>query len=810
MRVPLRWLREFVDISLSADDLAAQLTVAGVEIAGVSHVGADWDRVVIGYVESIERHPNADHLFVAKVRTSGDPLTLVTAAPNLKAGDVVPVILAGGRLTPDLVLQERNFRGIRSQGMMCSGEELGVSSDKDNIYTLEASAPIGADLRSFLADDVLDVDMKPNRPDCLGILGIAREVAALTGAPLRAPDLAAPTGSRPVTDYIKIFIDDPDLCPRYTAAYLEGVTVGPSPQWMQRRLQQCGMRPINNLVDVTNYVMFELGQPMHAFDADRLAEATVRVRRARTGERLTTIDGVEREMPANALLIADSARPIGVAGIMGGLDSEISDQTTRIVLESATFDGPNIRRTARDLRLASEASKRFDKGLDVELPSLASYRAIGLMADLAGGTSADGIIDLRAAPPTQRTIHFTGADIAGLIGRSYANELVTDILTRLGFDLQQTDGHFEATVPSWRGDVEGKADIAEEVARIAGYDSIPTVLPSGRLPAPVEEPPLKWAEIVRTALAAAGLQEMINYSLVDPYSVGKLDANAPFPDIPVDAYTIALTNPMSVDRSRLRSTLLPSALATIGTNLRYQPRVWVFELSKVFFPPLDPLPTEKRRLVIAMAGPREPAGWASQSEPTDFYDCKAAVEAAFQAVRAQSPVFEQAGQLLQRASWLHPTRGAAIRTASGDPVGFVGQVHPRVAERFDIENVEVYAAELDFDVLISLAHDEVTLHPVPRFPAVERDLAIVLDESIAHAQVHNAIQAAGGPLLEALSLFDLYQGAPIPPGKRSLAFSLIFRSPERTLAEEEVVAAMDAIQANLTAQFGAYIRGASS
>lgn len=805
MKVPLRWLKEFVDSSLTGDELASRLTAAGIEVAGVERIGHHWERIVIGRVERVERHPNADHLFVAEVHAGGDPLTLVTAAPNLKAGDVVPVILAGGRLAPDLVLQERNFRGIRSQGMMASGDELGISADKEHIYVLEAEAPIGANLADYLADEILEVDLKPNRPDCLGVLGVAREVAALTGQPLRDPSYPRPQGSRSVGEAIKVFVDDPDLCPRYTAAYLEGCVVKDSPLWMQRRLHQCGMRPINNLVDVTNYVMFELGQPMHAFDADKLADATVRVRRARPGEHLVTIDGVDRELTSQMLVIADAERAVGLAGVMGGLDSEISSATSRVVLESASFFGPSIRRTAQALRLSSEASKRFDKGLDPELPAPASFRALALMQELAGGSPATGLLDLRASPPEHRTISFSGTDIASLIGRDYADEEVSSILGRLGFEVRRHDGAFEATVPSWRGDVEGKADLAEEVARVSGYDSIPTLLPSGRLPAPIEEPPIKWSEATRSRLAAAGLQEIITYSLVDPRAVARLDARSPYPQVAEDADSIPVWNPMSVDRSRLRTTLLPSMLATVGENLRFQSRVWLFEIAKTFHPPLDPLPREERRLTIAMAGRRQPESWSNTAATTDFFDLKAAVEACFRALGLPLPSVEPA-----TGPWLHPSRGAGIEAANGANVGLMGQVHPNVAARFDIENVEVYAAELNLDALIAQARDEVTVEPLPRYPAVERDLAIVLNENIPASRVEAVVRAGAGSLLERLRLFDVYQGAQVPDGQRSLAFSLAFRAPDRTLAEEEVASALATVHQELDRQLGARIRGVES
>ena len=811
MKVPMRWLREYVDTDLSAEQIARLLTMSGTEVGTISHVGAEWDRIVIGRVEEVGRHENADNLFVARVDVGAEEITLVTAAPNLARGDVVPVIRAGGRLSADRVVDARRFRGVMSEGMLASGDELGISPDKETIYVLEPEAPVGMDLRQYLADDVLDIELTPNRPDCLGVVGVAREVSVLTRSPVHIPAYAAPRGNRPISEMLKVFVDDPDLCPRYTGAYVEGVRIGPSPAWLQRRLHLCGMRSISNVVDVTNYVMLELGQPLHAFDVDRLAERTLRIRRARPGERITAIDGVERDLPEDALVIADARAPVALAGIMGGIDSEISDSTTHIVLESATFNRSNVRRTSKALRLGTEASKRFDKGLDVELPPVASARALSLIAELAGGSPASGLLDVRTTAEAPRTIRFSSTDISGLLGQSYPNETIEGILHPLGFEIGREDGAFRAVVPSWRGDVEGKADIAEEIARIAGYDAIPTTLPAGRIPEVStisENPMLRWEEAARSALAAAGLQEVMTYSLVDPQATLRLDATAPNPGSAVDETMIPVSNPMSVDHSRLRTSLLPSLIETVAANLRYTDRVAIFEIARVYLPPLSPLPREERRVAIAMAGRRLPSTWTTDEGQFDFYDLKAGVEALFRSLHLGRPVLgtDRPGEISSK--WVHPGRWASLRLEGlEEPVGVMGQVHPRVARRFDAENVEVYAAEMDLAGLVSLARDEIAVRSIPRFPAVERDLALVVRDEVSHEAITIAIRSSAGPLLEELALFDVYRGAPVPEGHRSLAFSLTFRSPERTLAEEEVVSAMNAVEREVNARFGATIRG---
>lgn len=805
MRAPLRWIREFVEVSATADEVADRLTMAGTEVGSIVRIGSEWDQVVIGRIDEIGKHEGADNLFVARVDVGSEHLTLVTAASNVVQGAVVPVVRVGGSLAKGHPIEARRFRGIRSEGMLCSGAELGISADADTIYVLEPEAPIGVDLSAYLGDDVLDIELTPNRPDCLGILGIAREVAALTGARLRgfADDWSSVKSSLESGAALTILVDDGHLCPRYTAVHVAGLRVAPSPQWLQRRLFQCGMRPINNIVDVTNYVMLELGQPLHAFDADTIRDATIRVRRARDGEILVTIDGIERELSSEALVIADATDPIALAGIMGGALSEISAATSRVVIESATFDPKNVRRTSRRLRLATEASRRFDKGLDVELPARASRRAVSLIGQLVPGSTPGQLIDLRQGPPEARAIQFSLSDLSSLIGQSYSEEQVLGVLDSLGFVVSPGDGSFQALVPSWRGDVEGKADLAEEVARVVGYDAVPTRLPDGALPPPAEDEFLRWDDDLRTRLAGAGLQEVMTYSLVDPYALSRLDAAAVFPPPTPDEGLIPVANPMNIDQSRLRSTLLPSLLNTVASNLRFQERVALFESARVFLPPLDPLPLEERRLAIALAGRRSPTSWNTGKESFDFYDLSAAVEAVFHALHVPCSVVAAAA-----APWVHPGRAGVARIPGApENLAFLGQVHPRVAERFGIDNVEVYAAEISLELLVQRAREVPVVSPIPRYPAVERDLALLVGEQVSHEQLSGAIRTAAGGLLERVELFDVYQGSPIPAGHVSLAFALSFRSPSRTLADEEVANAVEMIEREVKARFGATIRG---
>jgi phenylalanyl-tRNA synthetase beta chain len=800
MRVPLSWLREYVAVELPVAELAHRLTMAGVEVGSWETVGEDWRNVLVGRIAELSRHARNPAWNVASVDLGGRTTTLVTTATNLQVGDVVPVVQPGGALPGGMAVEAKTFDGVTSEGMLCSGYELGVDDDRGGIYVLEPEAPLGADLASYLDDVVLDVDLTPNRPDLLGIIGVAREVSAITGAPLRVLEPPVPVGPTPADQLVSVVIEAPDLCPRYSATVMQGVRIGPSPPWLRRRLHWCGVRAISNVVDVTNYVMLELGQPLHAFDGARL-RGGIHVRRARPGERIRTIDEVERELSPEMLVIADEAGPIAVAGVMGGGDSEVSAATTHIVLESAHFDPRSVRRTSRALRLASEASRRFDKGVDPEGTVRAAQRATQLILQLAGGQAAAGQVDVYPTPEPPREISLTTEAVDGLLGQSYSEATIVATLSSLGFGVE---GHGTLTVrvPSWRPDVECRADLAEEVARIQGYDAIPTTLPAGALPPPRPDPTRAFVARTKAALVGAGYQEVISYSLVDGAQNQRLDSEAPWPAPPSGEGMIQLYNYMSVDRAYLRTTLLGSLLETLAANLRHRDRVYLFELARVYLPPLAPLPTEVTRLGIVFHGPREPASWAMPPTPGDFFDLKGVVEAVLDALRIPGPRYGPG-----RHPAFHPGRTATVRAADGTSLGVFGQVHPLVAERFDLENREVYAAELDFEALLRCASDEPSVTALPRYPGVAVDLAAVVDEAVPEADVAAAIRDAGAPLLAELRLFDVYRGAPVPAGRKSLAYALVYRAPDRTLTDEDTAAAQARIEGALRERFGATIRG---
>jgi phenylalanyl-tRNA synthetase beta chain len=877
MRVPLSWLREYVTVEVPVEDLAHRLTMAGVEVGAIERVGAAWEQVVVGRIETLEPHRGNPGLQVARVDIGGAARTLVTGATNLAAGDRVPVVLAGGALAAGPI-GSRSFDGVESQGMLCSGAELGIAEDKAGIYVLEADAPVGAALADYLGEVVLDLEITPNRPDLLSVVGVAREVGALTGTPLHQPETAPPGGATPVERFISVTIEAPDLCPRYAATVVEGVRIGPSPAWLQRRLHLAGMRPISNIVDVTNYVMLELGQPLHAFDAATLRGGIV-VRRARPGERIRTIDDTERELSPEMLVIADAERPIAVAGVMGGAATEVSAATTRIVLESAYFDPRSVRRTARALRLPSEASRRFERGVDPGGTTRAADRATALMAQLAGGEAAAGHVDVHPAPEPPRMITVTAAGVSGLLGQHYSADVIGATLRSLGFGVEEdltppaplpsegrggpaeparaepesppspyggrgVGGKGSALlvhVPSFRRDVEGPADVAEEVVRIHGYDTIPTALPAGRLPEPWADPRRTLAEATKRTLVACGYQEIITYSLVDGEEPRRLDHAAEWPPAPSAVGTgeaddrppqppnpggspgtaapgrgiagagrpvgedagrlIPVHNPMSQERGHLRATLLGSLLETVAANVRHRERVYLFELASVYRPPLDPLPAESQRLALALTGPRAPAAWNQPAEAGDFYDLKGAIESVLRALWVTGVRF-----VPERHSTLHPGRSAAV-WAGDVRLGVFGQVHPLVAERYELEARAVYAAELEFDALVRVAGEQPPYTPLPRLPGVAMDLAAVVPDAVPEAEVAAAIREAGSDLLAEVRLFDVYRGAPIPAGHKSLAYALVYRAPDRTLTDAATAERQATVEAALRQRFGATIRG---
>ena len=800
MKVPLSWLREFVDVDLPVSDLAHRLTMAGLEVEDVHLVGSDWHQVTIARVTDLERHPRADSLVIARLDAGDRSHTVVTAAPNLHVGALVPHVGPGGRL-PAGEVGSRTFQGVVSEGMLCSGEELGVSPDKDGIYLLEQDAPVGQPLAEYLDEVVLDLYITANRPDCMSVVGIAREVHALTGGAFRPPTARPPEGPTPARDLVSVQIDDPIGCPRFTAAVVEGVAIKPSPLWVQRRLYFSGVRPISNVVDVTNYVMLEVGQPLHAFDRQRLHDGIV-VRRARSGERLITLDGVDRVLSDDMMVVADASGARSLAGIMGGHDSEIVDYTREVVLEGASWDRASIRLTSSALNLSSEAARRFGRGIDPDLTELAVSRAAAMTVELAGGQAGDGLVDEYPGREEPRTIEVRPEQIDGLLGAQYPRERIVGSLEALGFDVEERGDTLNVTVPGWRRfDVERRADLAEEVARIVGYEHVPATALAGPLPEPRPEGDAGFADELRArrTLAAAGLQEVITYSLVEPGLAARLDPGQPWPaEITPGPLTIA--NPQSVDQSVLRPSLLGSLLGVLRANLRHRERVLLFELARTWRGTLDPLPDERRHVGIVATGPRWAPGWDTPPERLDFFDVKGVVDALCQAFGVQ-PSYRPAA----RPSF-HPGRSAEV-VAGEVPLGTLGEVHPLVAERFDLEGKAVIAAEIDFEALLACRRPVEKAQTPSRFPPADRDIAIVVDEALPQADAERVIHGEGAPLLESLRLFDVYRGDPIPAGRKSLAYALRYQAPDRTLSDEEVAQAHTRVEEALRRQCAAEIRG---
>jgi phenylalanyl-tRNA synthetase beta chain len=802
MKVPLSWLRELVDVTLPLDELVHRLNMSGTEVEDVIEVGKDWEGIAVATVVALDPHPNADSLSVTKLDVGNQGIvTVVTGATNLYVGAQVPYIRPGGRLPGGRTIESATLRGVASAGMVCSADELGLSPDRTGIYILDEQVENGTDLRTLFSDTVLDLYITPNRPDTMSVEGVAREIHAITGAPLRRVQTAPPNGSVPSSEKIAVSIPDPDLCRRFTAAYIADVTMGPSPLWLQRRLHLAGVRPISNVVDATNYTMLELGQPQHAFDADALGPV-VMARRARPGERLVTLDDVERILDPEMLVIADAEQPVAVAGIMGGGPTEVSDATRNVLLETANFLPATIRKTSAALRLPSEASRRYERGIDPDLALRASRRTVALLAQIAGGTPPADIVDVYPGKAEPRRILVHEDEIGGLLGHAYSRDLVTRVLTSLDFAVEPVDGKLSVTVPGHRPDVEARADLAEEIARITGYDEIPTTMPTGAPPEPYVEPLLVAGEQAKDVLVAAGLREVKTYSLVAPGSDDRLRLDG----AATSGGSLALHNYLSTDISVLRTALLPSLLDTARSTLRNRERVAIFEIARVYLPPLNPLPTERMRLGIVMTGPAAPVAWNAPARPADFFDLKGAIDEVLGR-------FNIAGRYARaQAEAFHPGRCAELCVGGGDgvAVGYVGQVHPSIAERFDLEGREVYAAELDFDTLIEHGLGQPQLEPLARFPGLDRDLALVLDRDVSHRSVADTIEETGGALLERVALFDLYQGPQVPSGKRSLAYTLRFRAPDRTLTDAEADDAMSRIVSTVRSRFGAQVRGADA
>ncbi|NLY89092.1 MAG: phenylalanine--tRNA ligase subunit beta [Firmicutes bacterium] len=802
MRVPYNWLREYVPVELDPQELADKMSMAGIAVEELDDPGALYRELRVGEVCSLQPHPRAEKLLVCRVKLSDGEITVVTAARNLKAGDKVPVALSGMRLPDGTVIEEVDFQGIVSQGMLCSEEELGLSRKAEGIMVLPPETALTDDLATRLGLDspVLILELTPNRADCYGMLGVAREVAALTGCRLNPPELTVvEETNRKIEDFIDVELHDPELCPRYTGRVFFDLQVGESPLWLKTRLLAAGMRPVNNVVDLTNYVMWELNQPLHAFDLDRLAGKKILVRRAGKGEHLVTLDGVERILTPEDLVIADAEKAQGIAGIMGGEASEVSPQTRTVFLESAYFSPVNTRRTAQNLVLHSEAALRFGKGLDPEGTPAALNRMAHLLTKIDAGCTAAGLIDLYPRPVPARKVRLRTERVNSLLGLDLEAGYMAEILQRLNFGISKEEERvLQVEIPSYRLDIENEADLAEEIARLHGYDKIPPTYPAAKRPGALT-PRQLWEKQVRDLMQGYGFSEVVTYSFHGEKTFDRL--NLPTDD-PL-RHAVRLKIPLSEVGSLMRTTLLGSILEVLSYNSKRKiDNLCLFELARVYFPAGDEesLPQEDLHLAGGMMGLINEKGWNQTARQADFYDGKGVLEALLTELKVKDWGFERGEH-----PTLHPGRTAFL-TVQGKRAGVIGEIHPEVKEAFDL-NFPVILFELDIEeIWVAVEREIIQVNPLPKFPPVLRDIALVLPAGIPVAEVMRLVQATGGRILEKVELFDVYSGGAIPKDRRSLAFSLIFRLPERTLQDDEVNEVLEKIITRLAEEYDAEVR----
>ncbi|MSQ35758.1 MAG: phenylalanine--tRNA ligase subunit beta [Dehalococcoidia bacterium] len=832
MLVSLNWLREYVDLpaDLDVEALAARLTMASAEVEGIRRVG-DWDRalVTVGHVLAVEAHPQADRLRLVTVDYGGDaPQQVVCGAPNVATGQRIAFAREGARLFDGhsgaaTVLKRSKIRGVESAGMVLSERELGLSEAHEGIVVLPADAPVGAPLADVLGDVILDVHTWPNRADTMSMVGIARELAALLGAALLGVAAHAPPSrdaepGAPVADAVRVRIEAPALCQRYVAAVVEGVHVGPSPEWLAARLRAAGVRPVTNVVDVTNYVLMELGQPLHAFDFETVRGDVV-VRAAHGGERLRTLDGVDRELTADTLLIADASGPIALAGVMGGAATEVTERTTTVLLESARFEPASIRRTSQRLHLRSEASARFERGLAPELALHAARRAVQLLVEVCGGTARAGVVDVYPAPQPTPEVTLTRARLDTLLGFAVPDAEVERDLRALGFAVRsevrsevrsavdaRAGAAFVVRPPWWRTDIAIADDVAEEVLRLAGYDRLPATTLRGAVP-PHERAPLReLREQLRDALAAAGLREVITYSLTTDAVLRHVVPAATLDDAP----PLRLQHALSSEHELLRTTLRHSLLEAVARNVRAgASEIALFEAARVYLPRRGAggedaggaLPDERELVCGALSG-AAPDRWSGPDRALDFFDAKGVLEAAAEAIGV---AFEFAALAADDAAafGLLPGRVARI-SLGGATVGVLGEVHPHTLAAFDIAQ-PVQLFELDVATLLAQLPPLRRAVSPPRFPAVEQDLAVVVDEQVAAGALLAAIRASR--LVEAARVFDVYRGEQLGAGKKSVAVAIRYRAADRTLTTEEANREQARLVARLAREFGAVLRG---
>jgi phenylalanyl-tRNA synthetase beta chain len=796
MKLPLKWLKDYTDIDVSPREYAHALTMSGSKVEGLEVLGSEIDKVVVGKIVSVEKHPDADRLLVCQVDVGSRTIQIVTGASNVKVSDLIPVALDGSSLPGGIKIKKGKLRGVESAGMMCSIAELGLTKEdylnaaEDGIFILEGDFAPGTDIKEYLGmnDTVVEFEITSNRPDCFSIIGLARESAATFGTSFSIPEVTVMELGEPIDGKASVEIQAPDLCRRYAARIVENVKIGPSPRWMQQRLRASGVRPINNIVDITNYVMLEYGQPMHAFDMRNLKGRKIIVRRAENGEIMRTLDGQDRKLDETMLVIADAERPVAVAGVMGGENSEITDDTTTILFESANFDGISVRLTAKKLGMRTESSSRFEKGLDPENVINAVDRAAQLVEEFGAGTVCKGIIDCYPKKALRTSIPFDPGFINDLLGTDISADTMIDIFKRLEIEVDKASG--TVIPPSFRPDLEQEADLAEEVARFYDYNNIkPTLLEGRAATIGSKTRKQKIMDMISQTMLSCGLSETYTYSFTSPKVFDMINLPADYPL----RKAIVISNPLGEDYSIMRTTTIPDMMKVLAVN--YNRRVEearLFEISNVYIPkslPLTELPDERPVLTIGMYG-----------EGIDFYDLSGIIEELMEVLGIREYELEP----VKDDPTFHPGRTARL-VIKGESAGILGEIHPAVAETFEAAQRN-YIAFIEIEPLIEYASTEHEYKPLPKFPAVTRDIAVIVDDSIPVRNLEKIIIDKAGKIFEEAKLFDVYKGKQVPEGKKSVAYSITFRAFDRTLTDEEVSSVMEKIINTLSTEFGARLR----
>ncbi len=792
MLVPVKWLRDYVDIDMNTQEFADKMTMTGSKVEKVEYFGADIEKVAVGKILEITQHPNADKLIVTKVDVGSEVIQIVTGAKNVKEGDIIPVALVGAKLPGGIKIKKGKLRGELSQGMMCSSEELGIpfsmieESKRDGIYVLDEEYALGSDVKEILGinDALIEFEITSNRPDCLSILGIAREAAVTIGKEFKYPNIEVKESDEKAEFNIKI--EEESLCRRYSTRIIKDVKIEASPYWLQRRLIEAGVRPINNIVDITNYVMLELGQPLHAFDLDKLESDTIVVRRAKDEEKFTTLDDVERTLDSNMLLITNGEKAVAIAGVMGGANSEVSNNTKTILLESANFDADNVRRTSKKLNLRTEASAKFEKGIDVNLVETAINRAAQLIEQLNAGTVLKGIVDNYNTPVKEEKITVRPQRINRLLGENIPLNQFIEILESLEFKCELVEDKVELTVPSFRLDMKEEADVLEEIARIYGYENIPSKTIYGNNTMGLKTGEQLFEEGIKESLVSIGLNEILTYSFVSPKGVDKINLSKDS----IKRNFINIKNPLGEETSVMRTTLLPNMLDVASrNNSRKVEEFAAFEIGNTFIPMDEIMPVEKKTICISM-----------YKDTIDFFDMKGVVEELFKNIG-----FENYEILPERNhTTFHPGRCANI-VYNDNIVGVFGELHPDVLENYDISK-RAYAAEFDFELLLTYASNEKLYTPLPKYPAMTRDIALLIKDEVYVKEIEDIITKNAQGLVESFKLFDVYKGEQIEEGYKSVAYSLVYRSKDKTLTDEEVNKVHENILKELSEQINANLR----